>query len=267
MASSQPVAIHHIGLAQGFRLRDISITARLAQPEVNHHTGDWFSDNHAVTTRIPRRATARAARHIASQHLRSLPAEPAQQAIGLQRHPERVLSLSEVLALRQHTEPPQHRLDHRQRPRPHGRLRLPAWLLPIPFHDHARLRHLPSAIHATRTPRQRTCGQAPSQGSQGLAVALGPGIRDLLGRAVPREPPRRSWKLAASTAQDLRQLLRATTPRAPCAATTRTEPPMRPAPRSVRRPVAYEPRRLRLGGTLADSYAFWMHPATRVARL
>jgi hypothetical protein len=98
-------AIHTSGLARNLRLGDVSVAARLAQPEMDRQARDRLSDNHAITTRIPCRASAGAASRVAGQHLRSFPAEPAQQAIRPQRHPERVLSLSQVLALRQHAEP------------------------------------------------------------------------------------------------------------------------------------------------------------------
>src|SRR5450755_2282108 len=93
-----------LGLAQNLRLGDVSVAARLAQPEMDPKTGDRLSDHNAITTRIPRRATAGTASRVAGQHLRSFPAETAQQAIRPQRHPERVLALSQVLTLHQHAE-------------------------------------------------------------------------------------------------------------------------------------------------------------------
>ena len=116
---------------------------------MDRQTHDRLSDNHAITTRIPRRASAGAASRVAGQHLRSFPAETAQQAIRPQRHPERVLSLSQVLTLHQHAETRQHRLDHRQRPRTYDHLGLPAWPPQSPFHDHIRLlRHLAPTLRA-----------------------------------------------------------------------------------------------------------------------
>jgi hypothetical protein len=137
---------------------------------MDRKAGDRLSDNHAITMRIPCRATAGAAGRVVGQHLRSFPAETAQQAIRLQRHPERVLSLRQVLTLHQHAEPRQHRLDHRQRPRTDGHLGLPAWLPRFPFHDHVRLlRH-----------RHRRYAQAPRTG-QVLGVA-----RTTVRRAIAR---------------------------------------------------------------------------------